>query len=210
MGSCIHARVLADDSAKPATAPTTQPTTAPSSSVPTLIHQLGDDDVKVRNAATELLKKLGKDALPALEDATASDDPEVRTRAQSIIASIEGRDRPTDRTIDTTVGVFPRPGIIRIAPGGALQVHAGVQMRITVANANGVAVRDVDVNENGRKLHLHEDQDGIALDVTDNGQTKSYKAKTAAELKEKEPDAYKDYEKCNLAGGGGIIHIERP
>jgi tetratricopeptide (TPR) repeat protein len=54
-----------------------------------LIAQLGDDNYKVRTAATEALWKLGDKAIGALREAAASDDPETVHRAVDLIRKIE-------------------------------------------------------------------------------------------------------------------------
>ena len=56
--------------------------------------------------------------------------------------------------MDATFGRFPQHGVIRIAPGGALQLQGHVQTRVTIMNTNGVVVRDVNMTENGRQLHV--------------------------------------------------------
>ena len=75
------------------------------------------------------------------------------------------------------------------------------------ANANG-GNRSIDVDDNGKKVHIQEDQNGIEVRVTEkvNGQDKTdtFKAKDAAELKQKFPDAHKLYEKYGQNGVGDI------
>src|SRR5262245_34141866 len=69
------------------------PPAGPSSAkVARLIGQLGDDDFRVREAATEVLKKLGDPAYEALRKAAReNDDLEVRRRADRVVQTIEGR-----------------------------------------------------------------------------------------------------------------------
>lgn len=61
----------------------------------TLVRDLGNDSVEVREEATRRLLDMGKAAVKALEPAAASDDPEVRQRARHILAVIDARDRVT-------------------------------------------------------------------------------------------------------------------
>ncbi len=62
----------------------------PAESIEKLIEQLGDDNPKVREAATSKLKQRDE-ALPALKKALNSPDAEVRERAKVIITEIEKR-----------------------------------------------------------------------------------------------------------------------
>ena len=58
-----------------------------------LIKQLGDDDFKVRKAATEKLVKMGKGIAPILTEHLKTTDPEVRQRLEEIIEAL-GVDKP--------------------------------------------------------------------------------------------------------------------
>ena len=59
-----------------------------------LIRQLGDDEFKKREAASQELKAIGAPALAALRQAAASDaDPEIRTRARQIVEAFDARAR---------------------------------------------------------------------------------------------------------------------
>ena len=77
---------------------------------------------------------------------------------------------------------------------------------------NGNGNKSIDVNENGKKTHIEEDNNGIEIKVTEkvNGQEKSdtYKAKDADELKKKYPEAAKIYDKYAQNGGFGQIQIQ--
>ncbi len=100
-------------------------------------------------------------------------------------------------------------GNIQILPGGNLQPVPGgaIQVFRIQANANN-GNRNIDVNDNGKKVHIHEDQNGLEVRVTEkvNGQDKidTFKAKDAAELKQKSPEASKLYEKYGQNGVGAI------
>ena len=171
------------------------PATQPAASVKDLITQLGDDSSKLREEAHAQLKKLGKDALPALREATKSDDPQIQMSAGALIGEIAAQDKPPVATeVPSGAAVFGN-GRIRIQQMGIANFRGGqIQME---AFANGQGTRDMTVNENGFKVHIHEDNSGLKMEVTDKGETREYAAKNAAELKEKEPEAFKIYEKYN-------------
>lgn len=66
-----------------------------------LVKQLGSDEYKEREAATEELKKIGEKALPALKEALKSEDLEVRLRAETVIKALAKK---------RTAGKDGRPG----------------------------------------------------------------------------------------------------
>jgi hypothetical protein len=75
--------------------PTTAPT--PAHDIALAIAQLGDDDPRVRDAATRKLSAMGRSALPALRHAADGDDPEAASRAKRILAEVRfgiGPDTP--------------------------------------------------------------------------------------------------------------------
>jgi ribosomal 50S subunit-recycling heat shock protein len=206
-----------DDAPKPGrvallstAAPTTQPIDP---TIKTLIEQLGDDSPRVRAAAAASLRKLGKDALPGLKGATQNEDPQIRTSAESLVAEMTEprRVQPTTAQAQANAG----PGLIVLNGGGLIlnNVRFGqgnfqgqMQMQVHVV-ANGQATRDISVNENGRKVHIHEDNDGVKVEVTSNGETKEYAAKNSAELKEKQPEGFKEYERY-MNNGAGRLRIQ--
>src|SRR5262245_35424496 len=61
--------------------------------IASLIRQLGDDEFKIREAASKALDAIGEPALGALRKATSDDDLEIRTRAGRIVRAITGRIR---------------------------------------------------------------------------------------------------------------------
>ena len=63
----------------------------PQKSIEALIRDLGSDDFKVREEATDLLARRGAEAIPALEEATRDKDPEVRWRAEKALKAIRLR-----------------------------------------------------------------------------------------------------------------------
>jgi len=72
----------------PDTVPAGAPTTAPAipHDLALAVAQLGDDDPRVRDAATRKLGAMGRAALPALREAAKGDDPEVASRARRLLA----------------------------------------------------------------------------------------------------------------------------
>jgi hypothetical protein len=69
--------------------PEDRSTGEPANRINELIKQLGDDDWKVREKATEELIKIGKPAIEQVKEALGSKDPEVRQRANHIIDKID-------------------------------------------------------------------------------------------------------------------------
>ncbi len=65
------------------------PKPAPAQEIKTLVRQLGDDDFKVREKASQRLLELGRLAVPALQEASKSSDAEVRQRASRILEAIQ-------------------------------------------------------------------------------------------------------------------------
>src|SRR5437870_2855996 len=58
-----------------------------------LVKQLGSSDFRIRDAASQRLKRIAEGLLDALDNAGTSGDPEVRRRAELIVANIETRFR---------------------------------------------------------------------------------------------------------------------
>jgi hypothetical protein len=57
--------------------------------IKTLVRQLGDDDFKTRERASQRLRELGRFAMPALRKAANDSDAEVRQRASRIVEEIQ-------------------------------------------------------------------------------------------------------------------------
>ena len=159
-----------------------------------LVLQLGDADFGTREAASRRLGEIGKPALDALKEAADGADAEIRTRATALVRRIEKRALPG-------------------GPLGRDAAPAGVRhMRVSVNNG----VKNIVAQEQDREFVIDEGPDGIEVTVTavENGQsvTEVYRAKTAAELKETEPDAFAVYERFGagpagawaLVGGAGV------
>ncbi len=86
----------------------------PPEEIQQLIDELGNDDPKVREAATRKLAQR-EDALPALRKALRSEDPEVRRRAEAIITEIQNRlrDRAVQRILDKGIDLFIDELVVR-------------------------------------------------------------------------------------------------
>lgn len=180
-----------------AAAPTTEPVDAP---IRALVARLGDDDYRVRIASERQLKNLGILALPALRDAAGNVDPEIQQRARAVAMAISAPSqasiaRPADPDVPQMQQMMGGGHVI-ILNGGRLVMNNGNVVVTISAGANGINVRDIDVTENGRAVHVHDGVDGVLLTVTEkDGQFKQYNAANGDDLKQKSPDAYKLYEK---------------
>ncbi len=160
-----------------AAGPTTAPAPAPSpKEIDALIVQLGHDDFKVREEASQKLIKIGKPAVAALKQALASDDPEVQSRAQMLIRRIETR---------------PVPG------GPVSKDEEVIAQSIRISNDGGA--KQVEVQEQKRKITIREDTAGIKITVSarEDGKTVSetFTARSAQDLKSQSPDAFELYDR---------------
>jgi hypothetical protein len=200
--------------------PGTQPTYEP------LIAHLGDDNPHLRDAAVRDLRKAGREALPALRDAAKSSNPQVRDSAEMLVAEAEGKRTPRLAAARQQTALSPADALELQAlamPQGRIVVRGGNlvlnnvrlnnmpgQMQLQVVR-NGQFTRDLTINENGRKIQIHEDNNGIKLQVGEGAEAKEYTAKNADELKEKEPEAFKLYEKYVQNAAGRLnIRVEPP
>jgi hypothetical protein len=179
-GACWFACALAPAAAL-AQPPAARTAPAAPADVHALVDQLGDADFKAREAATEKLKELGPAALPALKEAVASSaDPEVCSRADALVRRIE---RP--RVPDDWLG----------ADGMGAHNLGGTQ--VTTSVFNGQARTTVEDGSGQRKVVIVEGPAGIDLTVTGvrDGQPVAarFKARSADELREQDPDAYRVY-----------------
>jgi hypothetical protein len=134
---------------------------------------------------------------------------------------------PAPANVPGNIRGFGRMGIggnIQIGPGGNIQIGVpapagrggnipagGMQVfRIQANNVN--QTRSVDVNENGKRTHITDDQNGIEVKVTESvggkEKTDTFKAKDADELKNKFPEAHKLYEKYMNGPGIGNLQIQ--
>lgn len=174
--------------------------------IPALIEaaQTGSPETAARavNVLAEHLKNADADtkaaAKTALENLAESKNAVAARRAK---AALEDAEKPKVIAVDAFgQGANPFGNRIQVR-GGQIQIQVqannGVQVRrVAVANNNGV--KEINAEENGRKVKIKDDpQNGIEMEVTETKDGKSttqkYKAKNAADLKQKHPDAHKLY-----------------
>jgi phosphate uptake regulator len=180
--------------------------------VPALIKQLGDDDPKIREEASQKLHRMGQGALSALSEATKSSDPEVASRAQTVIRQIDEDLHPKPPVEPTADDIMNRLRVRRMQGMQQPMLQQRVQaVRVNTArsvsikrNADGEMVKDITVTEGGRTVKIHESPDGIAIKTTVAGQDTVVEAKDKAELKKEHPAEFALYEKYSAVGGGGL------
>jgi hypothetical protein len=191
-------------------------TAAGAGDVPKLIKQLGDDDPKLREEASQKLHRLGSGALSALTEATKSSDPEVVSRAQTLLRQIDEDLHPKPVAPERVPAevILRRMQLQRMQAmqQPQLQLQQRVQaVRVSTSrsvsikrNADGEMVKDITVTEAGRTVKIHESPDGIAIKTTAAGQDNVVEAKDKAELKKEHPAEFALYEKYSAVGGGGL------
>lgn len=158
-------------------------------------------------------------AMSALEKLAKCSNDSVARRAEQIL-------RPADVLVPGAVvpGLggrrnFGRGAQIRFNVGGRIRIGGGGNLRVRVVQNNNR--RAVDVEENGRKIHIEEDERGIDVVLTEKvGDQQKVTAfgrkKNLAELKKAEPEAAKLYEKYvggmipggMVLPGGGNVRIQ--
>ncbi len=214
------------------------PAASPSDLVARLVEQLDAPRFADREAASEKLAALGRTTIPALSKAAASESAEASARAIDLLRKLlESIDPSTGDAAKIALEALAKNDRQTLAhraqevlrakqeeqrrmilpqarngffPGGAIQIGVpGGARTISMRNVNGV--KEVDVDETGRKIKIHDDpQKGIRIEVTSkkNGKdvTEKYEAKDAEELKKKHPEGHKIYELYgkNQGGLGGI------
>ena len=192
-------------------APSTQPIDP---AVAALVKQLGDDDSRKRDQAASQLRTLGEKALPALAQGLNHNDAQIRISAEDLMNDIRNPKKPEPKpevanngAIDGNAVVIGPNGQLFINGGmingpfngqikinqGQLNIGGGMQIQVQTRIMNGVKTqtREVTSNANGRKVHIRQDNGAIKMEITDGDKTESYEAKTEAELKEKQPEAFK-------------------
>jgi hypothetical protein len=175
-----------------------------------LVKQLGDPDFKVRESAAKRLKEMGREALPALTEALAqANDPEVCSRADALMRRIQKPVVPSDWLRGDAITGFG-PG--RFGPGGfgAMRGFAGVQVRTSVVNGRRV----VEVNGGGeRRVTISEGPGGIDMTIVgvEDGApvTARFRARSAEELRENDPDAFAIYQRWSGNGRAALARGRR-
>ncbi|MEX0701323.1 MAG: hypothetical protein WD069_04445 [Planctomycetales bacterium] len=154
------------------------------------------EDAATKQAAKAALEKLAK-----------SDDKSVAQRADAIV------NPPPAPQNGINLG---NGGVIRLQINGRAIAGPGMRMQVRVVNGK----REVEVEENGRKVRIS-DESGKNIvvrteepDANGKTQTKEVKADDLDDLKKKDPEAAKLYEKytsnngpVRIFGGAGGIQI---
>ena len=175
-------------------------------------------------AAIEALKEAAKSesrevstrSMKILKGHLEAENTELRSAAKAALESLaEGDDAAARRAADALKPESETPRRPRMAPlqlgAGNIQIQFnanGPNRKMRMRNANGV--KEIDVEENGQKIKIVDDpNNGIKVEVTEkdengNEKTKKYEAKTADDLKQNEPEAYKLYDKYKQANPMGI------
>jgi hypothetical protein len=178
--------------------------------VPALIKQLGNDDPKLREEASQKLHRMGKAVLPALSEATNSTDPEVVSRAQTIIRQIDEDLHPKPVAPDDLMDRMRIRRMQALQPQALQRIQAvriNTQRSVSIKrNADGKMVKDITVSEARRTVRIHESPDGIAIKTTAAGQVEGVvvEAKDKAELKKEHPAEFALYEKYSQVGDGRL------
>jgi len=188
-----------------------------------LVKQLDSDKFSERQSASTKLEEAGADAIPTLEQAAQStsletsvralevqqkhfkgDNKELQAAAKKALEGVAASDNKNAATRATRAlapeKVQPAPGNNGIAfPGirGNIRIQMGNGRNIQIQQAGGV--KHIQVNENGKKIKIKQDAQGIEMQITEtkNGKetTENFKAKNEADLKKQHPAAHKIFEK---------------
>ncbi|MFP6671086.1 MAG: hypothetical protein VB857_06700 [Pirellulaceae bacterium] len=194
-----------------------------------VIEQLKSGRFNERETASRQLAEFGRAAIGPLTEAAMSKQREVTMRAIDILkkhlASTDAETRQAAKAALEQVAAGPQASAARQAqqvlnppaepepeaapPAGRIQVFGGpIQIRVQAGVAGNQRIRikqvngtrEIEAEENGRKVTIKEDQkNGIQMEVTEKKDgketTKKYAAKNADELAKKHPDAHKLYKK---------------
>jgi hypothetical protein len=171
----------------------------------------------LEKAAQSESREASERAVDILETHLAGDDTETKQAARESLQRLA--DDPSSRAGRLADQVLnPPPSSMRTLRGGVIRpavrvaganirvnaVPARFVKRVQVSNNNGV--KEIQVEENGRKVKIIDDpKEGIELEVTEKKDgkeaTEKFKAKDAAELKQKHPEAHKIYDEFKQNGG---------
>ncbi len=224
----IGSSAFADDGSAKINAPAEEPNrqSVSTDDINGWIANLNSSEFKARNEALQKLVQAGQAAvdpvaaaantgnlevaircLEGLKRLFHSKDAAVKAAAKSALEKLKASDKASVAQRAVAIIAPPPPAVLK-RPGGIfggglrLQVRAnfGRNVKIQIQRNNNITTRKVDVNENGRKVHIEETTGkGIIVKVTEGPagkqKTTEYKAKDAAELKKKHPDGFKIYEK---------------
>jgi len=150
--------------------------TVDTAKIQSLIAELNNDDIAVRDRATEDLRKIGKAAMPYLIKAAKSDTPEVAWRAKIIIRSIEKDEQKKPAEPPDPVYLSPsrKPG--QSIPNITVHISPGVKSYSYAKDATGkITVTITEYDKDGKQ------------------ETKTYTADSEDEFKQKYPEIAKEY-----------------
>ncbi len=176
--------------ASPTTAPTTDDSTK--STVGKLITQLGAEDFKDRESASNELIKMGPRILPLLRQSKSKDDPEIDNRLRLIVKQLEAGP-PTQRLITAVPPMLShladhKPGVIAArnpAPGQVeLSATYGKDQLSMLRSAKGIEIH-------------------IECTINGNLTREMYRADSEADLLQQFPAAYKLHESLLTSAGYG-------
>lgn len=181
------------------------------SAIPALTEAASGENREVRMRAIEILHKQFDRAEGDLK-AAAKQALEKIAAGQNDSAARQAKEALNPKPQQQALGVPGMQGIQLGAMPIQIQVQAAAggmrrQMRVT----NGV--KEIEADENGIKTKITEDpNNGLKIEVTETKDGKEvkrqYSAKNADELKKKQPEAYKIYEKYNQQPGAFQIQIQ--
>jgi len=226
--------VLGEEQQAPADAPASEESQA--AEIDKLVEQLDAERFSERQAASRRLAAIGKPAIDALAKAAVGESLEATIRSIDLLRDLLGsadqgakdaaraaleeiaksdREAAARRAKDVLQAASPQAQPEGMIPGGAIQIFGGgIQFggrRISVKNVNGV--RDIEVDENDRKIKIHDDpRQAIKVEVTTKKDgkdvTQTYEAKNADELKKKHPEAHKLYQQYAENQAMGAVQIQ--
>jgi hypothetical protein len=144
-----------------------------------LIRDLDADDIKVRDKATDELKKIGKPAMPYLEESAKSESPEVAWRSKIIINAIKKAEQQK----------VPQPDDSTAKRIGPTLKQFGNKFNIIINSAT----------PGTKSFSMSQDSSGkITVNITESDKdgkknTKTYEANSTEEFKQKYPEIAKEY-----------------
>lgn len=185
----------------------------------TTIAESGSREASAR--AFELLAQLFQSPLTAtqtkakaaLEQLAKTDNASVARRAAQVLAPEPPvPEAQTQRNLLPGQRGFGRPGIgrqgIQIIAGNQIRIGAGGNIQVRMVQNNNRRV--IDVTENGKQIHIEDDERGIDVTLTEKiGERQKVTAfgrkKDLAELKQTEPEAARLYEKYGRNGRNVVV-----
>lgn len=203
------------------------------SDISTLIERLDANRFSKRQDASRLLKAKGTEAIAALQEAAKNGNRETSSRAFRILKEhfssekeklkrtsqgaleelAKSEDASVARTADSILNPQPkRPEQeTKVLAQRRIRLQfrlGGGARQVQMKNVNGV--KKIEVQEKNRSVKIKEDpQNGIQVEITEQKDgkkiNKKIQAKDAAELKKKNPEAHKLYQKYSKQGGAAQI-----